>query len=297
MKILIAGGTGFVGKELIKFLSQKGYDINVLTRRESKNEPNVQYYPWDLNKDFIDEKAFEGVSAIINLTGASIAEKRWTPQRKKEIIESRVSSIRLLYQYISKNNFPIQTLISSSAVGYYGAMTSKEIFTETSENGNDFLGSVCSQWEKATQVFHHLGCRVVILRKGVIIGEEGAFNQKLASLAKLGINPCVGSGDQYVPWIDLRDLVRLYDFILQDSEITGEFNAVASQHITMGEVANEFLHHFGKKKLTPNAPAFMMQLLFGELSSMMLEGSRVSNDKIKNKGFEFKIEDFKQSLA
>ncbi|HZH67667.1 MAG TPA: TIGR01777 family oxidoreductase [Chitinophagales bacterium] len=296
MKILIAGGTGFVGKELTSFLSQKGYKINVLTRREYKNKPNIQYYSWDLKKDYIDKKAFEGVSAIINLTGASIAEKRWTNQRKNEILESRVKSITLLHQYTSMNNFPIQTLISSSAVGYYGAITSKEVFTEASKNGNDFLGSVCSQWEQATQAFDHLGCRVVILRKGVIVGKNGAFNQKLASLAKLGINPCVGSGSQYVPWIDLRDLVRLYDSILQDSAITGVYNATASQHISMEEIAHEFLHHFGKRKLTPNAPSFIIQLLFGELSSMMLEGSRVSNERIKNKGFQFKIENFRQTF-
>lgn len=175
-KILIAGGTGFVGKQLIDFLVGKGYSIHVLTRKPRANlTENICFFRWDIERQYIDKKAFEGVEILINLTGANIGEKRWTQQRKKEIIDSRIESINLLYQYISENKLNINTFISSSAVGFYGAVTTDNTFVETSESGNDFLASVCQQWENAVLKFNDLGVRAVILRKGVILGKDGGM--------------------------------------------------------------------------------------------------------------------------
>ena len=213
-KILIAGGTGFVGKQLVSFLSGKGYELSVLSRKELTGNEKVTYYQWDIEKAFIDTKAFEGVNTIINLTGANIGEKRWTKKRKKELVDSRVQSIELLFKYVSENKFPIKTVISSSAVGYYGAVTSDTIYTETSQKGSDFLAAICTQWEDTANQFSTIGARVVILRKGVIVGKGGGLYQKLAPLANKGINPAVGSGKQYMPLIDIRDLLRLYEFLL-----------------------------------------------------------------------------------
>lgn len=285
--ILIAGGTGFVGKHLIPFLLERGYEVKLLTRNKENTVKNVSLYQWDIEKAFIDEKAFAGIDTIINLTGAGIGEKRWTAKRKQELLDSRVKSIDLLYRYVSENNLPIQTLISSSAVGYYGTVTTDEIFTETSNGGNDFLSDICRQWERAALQFRQAGTRVIILRKGVIMGRGGFFYNKIIPLARLGINPAVGNGKQYVPWIDVRDLVRMYDFILQHSKLNGVFNGVSSQHSTMNDLAKMFLMHFGKRKFTPNAPAFLIKLLFGEMASILLKGSRVSNRKIKEQGFQF----------
>src|SRR5690606_5692922 len=130
---------------------------------------------------------------------------------------------------------------SSSAAGYYGAVTSDEIFDETSPNGNDFLADACRQWEDAAKQFEQTGARVIILRKGVILGKGGGFYQRLAPFAKLGINPAAGSGRQYIPWIDIRDLLRLYDFLLKENPLQGTFNAVSSQHMTMNELAQALL--------------------------------------------------------
>jgi hypothetical protein len=233
-KILIAGGTGFVGKNLIAFLVEKGYFIHVLTRKPMSNpSKNIHYFKWDVENQYIDDKAFEGVSILINLTGANIGEKRWTKERKSEIIHSRIKSIDLLYQYVSTKNCHIGTFISSSAVGFYGAITKEETFDETFEQGNDFLAHVCEKWESAALKFKELGIRTIILRKGVILGEDGGMLRKLAPMAKLGINVSLGSGRQYLPWIDIRDLVRLYEFIISNISVNGIYNAVASEPITM----------------------------------------------------------------
>ena len=297
-KILIAGGTGFVGKKLIPFLVEKGYSIHVLTRKPSANSSkNIRFFQWEIERQYIDKKAFEGVEILINLTGANIGEKRWTEQRKKEIIDSRINSIDVLYQYISENKFNINTFISSSAVGFYGAVTTDKTFVETSENGNDFLASVCQKWEDAALKFNDLGIRTIILRKGVILGKEGGMVKKLSPLAKLGINVSLGSGKQYLPWIDIRDLVRLYDFFLSNAQLSGIYNAVATEQITMSDLSKALLQAFGKKSFLPNAPAFVIRLLFGEMAVMLLEGSKVSNEKLKNTGFYFEFDTLEKSLC
>ena len=296
-KILIAGGTGFVGKKLIPFLVEKGYSIHVLTRKPSANSSkNIRFFQWEIERQYIDKKAFEGVEILINLTGANIGEKRWTEQRKKEIIDSRINSIDVLYQYISENKFNINTFISSSAVGFYGAVTTDKTFVETSESGNDFLASVCQKWEDAALKFNDLGIRTIILRKGVILGKEGGMVKKLSPLAKLGINVSLGSGKQYLPWIDIRDLVRLYDFFLSNAQLSGIYNAVATEQITMSDLSKALLQAFGKKSFLPNAPAFVIRLLFGEMAVMLLEGSKVSNEKLKTTGFSFEFDTIGKSL-
>lgn len=296
-KILIAGGTGFVGKHLISFLVEKGYSINVLTRKVNfKISENFQFFQWDIEQQYIDKNAFKSVDTIINLTGANIGEKKWTEKRKREIINSRIKSIDLLYHYVSENKLNINTFISSSAVGFYGAVTSNEIFKETSKSGNDFLASVCQIWETKAMKFNELGIRTVLLRKGVIIGKDGGIYQKLSPLVNLGIKVSLGSGKQYLPWIDIRDLVRLYEFLISDSKIEGIYNAVSNEYITMNEFSKTLLKSFGKRSILPNAPSFIIRLLFGEMSVMLLEGSRVGNDKLKATGFSFEFDTIEKSL-
>lgn len=295
-KILLAGSTGFIGKHLIPYLTENGYELSILTRRKLEDTPNVKYFQWDVEKGFIDDKAFEDVIAIINLTGANIGAKRWTEKRKKEIVNSRVDCINLLYHYVSQNRYPIKSFISASAIGYYSAVTTDQIFTEESKSGNDFLASVCQKWEDAARQFENIGCRLVILRQGVVLGKDGSIYQKMMSLARKGINPAVGNGKQYLPWIDVRDLVRLYAFVLENEKIKGVFNVVSSEQITMNEFAQKLSESIGKKSILPNAPSFLVKLALGEMSSMVLEGSRVSNQKIKEAGFTFLYDNLEKSM-
>lgn len=287
-KILIAGGTGFVGKNLIAFLAQQGYILHVLTRKANLTlSPNIKFFRWDTDQNYIDSLAFEGVDTIINLTGANIGEKKWTKQRKKEIVNSRIKSINLLYRYVSENHIGINTFISSSAVGYYGAKTSDTLLTETSENGTDFLASVCQLWEEAAARFNNLGVRTVILRKGVILGKDGGIVQKLTPLGRWSINTALGSGKQHLPWIDLHDLLKLYAYLLSNPKINGIYNAVASDKITMNDFSKALLQSLGKSSVFPNVPAFVIRFILGEMAIMLLEGSPVSNQKLKNNGFSF----------
>ena len=262
-------------------------EVNVLYRKEVRREDLVSYYKWDLENGFIDVKAFDGVDAIVNMTGANIGEKRWTEKRKIEIVDSRIKPLKLLFKYLNKLNLHIDTFISSSAVGFYGALDSQKIFTEEDYSGHDFLSSVCKQWESAALKFNDVAERVVILRKGVVLGKDGGLYKKMIPLAKRGINVSMGNGLQYLPWIDIRDLVRLYYFVLTETQMSDIFNAVAKQHITMNDFSNYLLSSQNKTSFLPNIPAFLVELLAGELSDMLLYGSRVSNQKLIDTGFVF----------
>ena len=287
MKILIAGGTGFIGKSLIPFLVKNGHEVNVLTRRSMVDEENIHYYRWDVDKRLIEPKAFDGVDALINMTGANIGEKRWTVDRKNEILNSRVKPLDFLLKAIIESGNRIDVLISSSAVGYYGAVTTNHIFTEEDKNGTDFPAYVCRLWEDEALKFREVADRVVILRKGLVIGKNGGVYQKLAPLAKLGLSVALGSGKQYFPLVYMNDLIRVYNYILEHNEIDGVFNIVANQHITMNEFSQKLLDTFGKRKLLPNIPAFIIKMLFMERAEMLLKGSKISNEKFKSTGFEF----------
>ncbi len=287
MKVLIAGGTGFIGKALTDYLISCGVEVNVLSRREVHRGDIASYYKWDVDNGIIDVKAFEGVDAIVNMTGANIGEKRWTEKRKIEIVDSRIKPLKLLLRYLHKLNMHVETFISSSAVGFYGALDPKKIFTEEDRSGHDFLSSVCKQWESTALTFNDVAERVVILRKGVVLGEGGGLFKKMLPLAKMGINVSMGNGLQYLPWIDIRDLVRLYYFILTETGMNGIFNAVATQHITMNDFSHYLLSSQKKSSFLPNIPAFLIELLAGEMSDILLYGSRVSNQKLIETGFVF----------
>ena len=287
MKILIAGGTGFIGKTLIPFLVKNVHEVNVLTRRTMTDRESIHYYRWDVDQGVIDAQAFDGVEAIINMTGANIGEKDWTVDRKNELLNSRVRPFDLLLKYITESGNKIKVLISSSAVGYYGAVTTDHIFTEEDKNGNDFPAYVCRLWEDTALKFKEVADRVVILRKGLVIGQGGGVYQKLQPLAKLGLNVALGSGNQYFPLVCINDLISLYNYILEHNEIDGVFNIVSNEHVTMNEFSEKMLHSFGRRKFLPNIPAFIIKILFRERSQMLLQGSRVSNDKIRSTGFEF----------
>lgn len=295
-KILITGGSGFVGKELIKNLQKKGYHVHILTRKKTiPNTASLSYFEWNLDASTIDIDCFKNVNTIIHLAGANIGQKRWTNKRKIEIMQSRVQSTALLFENVKKYQFPIEHFVAASATGFYGAVTQKHIFTEEDQAGHDFLADVCKNWEHSSLQFLSLGTQVTILRMGVIIGNGGLL-ARMNKIARYGINPGLGNGLQYLPWVSLKDTINAYLFMIKHKNKSGIYNLVADEHLQMNDLARLLLRMNGHKRITPNVPSWVIQLIFGNMSQIMLKGSRVSNQKIKSIGYEFKHSTLKEAI-
>ena len=283
--ILITGGTGLIGKHLCNVLRSKGYNILILSRNKTNN-PNTYY--WNISENYIDPKAIQTADYVIHLAGSGIADKRWTKKIKKELIDSRVKSANLLFSKIKTLNPNLKGFISASGIGYYGAITSEKIFKETDVSGNDFLATVCKIWEEASNQFNSLNIRTVILRTGVVFSKKGGAFEKMSQPIKLGFGSPIGTGNQYIPWIHIDDLCNMYVEAIENNELNGIYNAVAPDYVTNEFLTKSIATILDKKAWLPNVPSFMLKLIFGEMAVILLEGSRVSAEKIKSTGFKFK---------
>ena len=282
--ILITGANGMLAKHLTTYL-EKEFALKFLTRNVTqKNE-----YQWDLKKKYIDPDALHDVHYIIHLAGAPIAVQRWTKKRKQTIVSSRVDSAQLLLKELKKHKLVVKAFISASAVGFYGTTSSENIFDEESPKGNDFLSDVCNAWENAANAFktdNHAE-RVAIARIGIILAQNEGALQKIIQPIKLGVGAAIGTGNQYMPWIHIDDLCRMFVHMLTNKQIAGTFNAVAPEHISNIELTKNIAKRLNRPLILPNIPKFVMSLLFGEMASILLYGSRVSSTKIQNQGFQF----------
>ena len=229
---------------------------------------------------------------IIHLAGAGIADKRWSEKRKKEIIASRVASTNLLYNTVKRLKTPLNSFISASATGYYGAITSETIFEEKDKPAKDFLGKVCSLWEDSIFQFNQIKIRTVALRTGIVLSKDGGALKKM----KTPIITSLGNGKQYMPWIHIDDLCELYIKAIEDEQFKGAFNAVSSEHISNLSFSKKVSKIFNHPFLAIGAPSFILQIVFGEMSTIILNGSRISANKIKQAGFKFKFENLEKAL-
>ena len=281
--VLITGANGMLAKSLAKELDGK-YTLRFLTREvKVENE-----YCWDVDMSYIDPEGLRDVNHIIHLAGTSIAEKRWTKKRKREIKTSRVDGAQLILDELKKNNQTIDTFISASAIGYYGSLTSNEIFSEESPNGSDFLGEVCREWESVAHSFKstHVANKISIVRFGIILDRDGGALKKISAPIRLGLGSGVGTGKQWVPWIHIADLCGMLSFMISH-DAGGTYNAVAPEHVTNNEFTQKVAVVLKRKIVLPNIPAFFINLLFGEMAVVLLTGSRVSSDKITGCGVPF----------
>ena len=287
MKVLITGGSGLIGKHLCEKLKSKGYEVALLGRSKNDNSPYLTYV-WNVDKYEIDVNALVDTDYIIHLAGANIGEKRWTKSRKSEIIISRIKSADLIHNNIDKAN-NLKAFISASAIGYYGAVTSENIFNENDEVANDFLGQTCLLWENAANKFEAFGIRTVKIRTGVVFSKSNGALEKIIKPIKMNIGSPLGSGNQYIPWIHIDDLCEIYIKSIEDKKMNGSFNAVSPENITNSELTILISNKLKKKIWLPNIPSFILKLLFGNMSDLILKGSRVSSEKIMNAGFNFKF--------
>lgn len=286
-RILITGGTGFIGNELIKMLLNKGYDVALLSRRRQIN--GVRSFFWNIENAEMDEDAIEFADAIIHLAGENIARKRWTKKQRKKITESRIRTTNLLFQKTQKAKKKLHCIISASAVGYYGMSDSDKLFTEKDEAGEDFLATTVKYWEESVKQFDSLGIRNVCLRMGMVLSNDGGVLAQLKKPVKYGLCAALGSGKQYIPWIEIHDLLRMFVFVLENQQIFGVYNAVAPEHITNKEFMKQLANVMNKVYFLPNIPSFALRFLFGELSNVLLKGNKVSSRKIQNEGFIFQF--------
>lgn len=285
MNILITGGTGLVGTALVKKLEERNHTVRILTRSES--EEKNEFY-WNIAEKKIDDKAFENLDCVIHLAGANISE-RWTDDYKKELYSSRIDSAHLLREYCVEKGIHLKAFISSSGVNYYGTFTSDQILTEDSEIvENDFLAKLCVAWENAADQFASIAERVVCLRTAVVLSRKGGAFPLLKKTVNLNIGSGVGTGKQWMNWIHIDDLVYMYVEAAESTSINGKYNAVADEIPTNTVFMKKLAKAADKFFLPFNVPPFVMKSVFGEMSSIILEGTRAVNKKIKSQGFDFK---------
>ncbi|ANF52347.1 epimerase [Chryseobacterium glaciei] len=291
--VLITGANGMVAQELSKKL-EKEYSVRFLTRKKQR----ANDFEWNIKNGTIDESAFENISHIIHLAGANISEKRWTDERKKELISSRVDSAKLLLDTLRKKNIKLKSFISASGINYYGTITTEKIYTEDDSPGNDFLSEVVVLWERSTDDFkeQNLAERVVKIRTAVVLSEKEGALKKMLPTINLGIGSPLGNGKQYMPWIHVKDICSIYEFALKNSNIEGAYNANSPQHTTNENLTKKIAEVVKKPLFMPNVPSFVLKLIFGELADALLEGSRASSQKIQNAGFQFEFPDLKAAL-
>jgi len=293
--ILISGGTGLVGKALTKRLIIEGHDIRILSRNPQSSSQLKSFY-WNVEKNEIDEKAFEGVEHIVHLAGSGIADKRWTNARKQDIIDSRVNSMKLITDVVKKKNIKLKSFVGASAIGIYGMTTSEKIFSETDNGTDDFLTQSCTQWENSYQQIQTLSSKNCIIRIGVVLSKDGGALKKLLPLFQLGLGSAVGSGKQYMPWIHIEDLVSVFHEALFNSNYNGIYNAVSSEKTTSDSFSKQLAKSLSKPFFLPRVPAFVLKLLFGEMANVLLEGSLISNQKLIHAGFQLKYPALSEAL-
>lgn len=294
-RILITGASGLVGRALIVALLDEGYDINILSRYPKKIK-GVNCYTWDVDNQHIAPDALTNVNHIIHLAGEGIAAKRWSTQRKKELIDSRTKTAQLLFDTVKSNNLPVKSFVSASAVGFYGD-GGQQILEEIQEPGTDFMATCCVAWEKASSQFEKLGIRVVQLRLGVILSKKGGALKSMDKPINWYLGAPLGDGRQWVPWIHLDDVVKLFVYAIENQNMLAAYNACAPQPVTN----NMLTLALGKALHRPiwpfPIPKFVLKLILGEMSAVVLNSNHASAAKILSAGYQFKYTNLAQALT
>lgn len=287
-RVLITGGTGLIGSYLSKRLLGKGYEVIFLSRTK-KSGTSIPTYTWDYTNSRIEKEAVSTADYIIHLAGTNIGEKRWTVKRKQQILESRVKTGELIFNSVVEQNIKLKAFITASAVGYYGSVTSDKIFTEEDTNYGDFVGNICKSWEQVADKFQSTGIRTVKLRTGIVLTKKGGALEKLILPFKFGVGAIIGKGKHYLPWIHIDDLCAIYIKAIEDIEMNGVYNTVAPDHLSFKTFIKQMSILYQKRFLNIKIPAFILKLIFGKMSEILLNGSRISSNKLVKAGYKYKF--------
>jgi hypothetical protein len=299
MKVIIAGGTGFIGGALIEALLERGDKVTLLTRNlhaaQMRWDGKVDARLWNARDPGPWVMTVNGADAVVNLAGESVAGARWTPERKLALIKSRIDSTRDVVAAISAASERPVVLVNASAVGYYGEEPEGDC-AEDAPQGSDFLAALCGQWEREARAAEKLEVRVVIARFGVVLGQEGGALAKMLTPFKLGVGGPLGSGRQAFPWIHIADAVGAILFAIDDADLSGPVNLAAPDAKTNAEFTKALGRALRRPAFLP-APAFALRLALGEMSSLLLKGQRATPKKLLKCGFKFRHPALDEALA
>ncbi len=286
--ILIAGGTGLVGHRLSQLLKAKNYTVLHLSRTKNLNA-EFPAYQWDLKKSFIDQEAIEKADFIINLAGTGIADKPWTKARKKLIIDSRVDSTLLLKTYIERKKTPLKAYIAASAVGFYGSR-GDQLLTENDPAGSEgFLAESVRIWEEAIQKVEEAGVRLAAIRIGIVLSTQGGALEKILLPFKFFNGAYFGNGQQWMSWIHMDDLCRIFIEAIENENMSGFYNGVAPNPVRNKDFIYKVKEALGKPAIIVPAPEFALRAAMGEMADVVFESTRVSSEKIEKTGFKYEF--------
>lgn len=301
--ILITGGTGMVGQQLTVLLLSKGYDVIWLSRTPGEKQINgktVRIASWNLKEQTIDEMAIQQVDHIIHLAGAGVADKRWTAKRKQEILDSRTQSSALLVKALQTIPNKVESVISASAIGWYGPDEDNTIaasFTEDMPAYPDYLGNTCKAWEESIAPVTELGKRLVRLRIGIVLSTTGGALAEFKKPLKGGMAAILGSGKQIISWVHVQDLCSMFLYAIENQSMQGTFNAVAPNPVSNKELTLTLAKQKNGSFYIPfYVPAFLLKMILGEMSIEVLKSATVSSRKIEEQGFRFTYPTIQQAL-
>jgi hypothetical protein len=296
MRVLITGATGLIGGEIVKLCHKKKINVNYLTTSKSKilQKENYKGFFWNPKSQDIDTNCFKGVDAIIHLAGATVS-KRWTTAYKREILNSRKETTKLLVNSLKGESHTIKHVISASAIGVYPDSLTNYYDETFKTQETSFLSKVVKVWEEEVDAFKSLHITVSKVRIGLVLSKQGGALQEMVKPIRFGLGAAFGCGNQWQSWIHIHDLSRLFIFILKD-QLEGVYNGVAPNPITNNELTKSIASTVSKPLFLPNIPKFFMKLVLGDMHALLFESQRVSSKKIENTGFNFKYHHLQPAL-
>lgn len=296
--IVVAGGTGLIGTPLVKKLLDVGYEVILLTRRPSEfhlRHPKLKPVAWDGKTLGAWGAEVEAARAIINLCGAGILDDRWTPERKRELLNSRIHPLQALVQAAVRCALPPKTLISASAVGFYGDVPPNQAVTESHLRGAGFLADTCVQWEKAAQTAESFGIRTLFARFGIVLAPQGGALPKFVKPFRIYLGGGLGSGRQILPWIHVDDAIAAILHMLEKHDLSGPVNVTSPHPQSMGDFCRTLGRVMGRPSWL-SVPGPAVRMLMGEASEAVLTGQRALPRKLMDAGFKFKHPDLEKAL-
>jgi hypothetical protein len=298
MQIVIAGGTGTIGRRLVYHLLQYGHVVKVVSRQPFKPAhlpAKIIFAQWDGQSTQGWGSLVDGADAVVNLAGAGIADETWTEARKKEIQESRVNAGQAIVEAINAASAKPKVLIQSSAVGYYGVQNNDKVMTEDHPPANDFLGQTCQAWEASTAAVEALGVRRVVIRSGVVLDMQGGALPRMVLPFRFFAGGPIGSGRQWFSWIHYCDEVEAIRFLIQTEAASGPFNLTAPNPVRSRELAKTIGKVMKRPAFAP-APAFAFKMMFGEMSTVLLDGQQAVPKRLQELGYQFKFPQVEAAL-